>query len=314
MIHQITQRLPVIGLSGSMMTAGNVEDLYGQAMAVNLSRKLAGSITHFREQFMIDTTNWAGFVQRYPRKGAVEAIQRRLIDNIDVYFPKETKEIRDIPITVEPTVEQKKIRKELLRSYTYAEDNFSLEVKTGASLLVKLQQVSDGFLRSGERDYIPVLSNKLARLKELVNELLDSGERVLIWVGFRKTAEILRKALNCKTTVLSGDGKFDVFGWRDKKIKVTIATVGSGSSLNDFADIRYSIFYSTSFSSIAMQQARGRTNRRSSLHSCCYYYYLSTDKFPDRDIYELTEKNASREEVAIRASKKVIEEWQKENN
>jgi hypothetical protein len=314
-VKQLTSKLPSIGLSGSMMTAGNLEDLYGQAKAMNLDKKLANSMSSFREQFMITMNNWAGFTQHFARKGAVEAIQRRLIDNVDVYFPKDKREIRDIPVHVEATKEQLELRRQLVRTYSYEDSKkgFNLDIKNAASLLVKLQQVSDGFLKDREGNYIYVRSSKQARLKELCSELLDAGERLLIWVGFRKTASLLANLLPVKTTILSGDGKFDSFGWKDNKVKITIATVGSGSSLNDFANIGYSIFYSTTFSHLNVQQARGRTNRKSSLHNCCYYYFLSTNKFPDKEIYEAIEDNKSKEEIVIRTANRILTEWREQH-
>lgn len=314
LMRQITKRAPAIGLSGSMMTAGNIEDLYGQSMAMTLAKKVAPNMTNFRSSYMIEEKSWAGFPQRYPRKGAAEAILTSLAKNVSVYFPKEVKEIRDIEVNVEPTPQQEDLRKQLTSKYYYATkaNDFELEIKSASTLLVKLQQVSDGFLRNKEGNILPIKSSKSARLIELCQELLDSGERVLIWVGFRKTAELLSYQMPAKTTILSGDGKFDVYGWRDGKVRITIATVGSGSSLNDFADIRYSIFYSTTFSNLSMQQARGRTNRKSSLHSCCYYYFLQTRRFPDKDVYQMIEANASREETITKASTKVLDRWKKE--
>lgn len=307
-VKQMTCRMPSIGLSGSLMTAGNIEDLYGQAKAMNLDKKLATSLTNFRTVFMIETNNWAGFIQRYPRKGAVEAIQHRLIDNVDIHFPKEVREVREIPVVVEPTAEQLAVKKELKKTYAYEKDNVQLELKNAITLLIKLQQVSDGFIRDSQGNFLSIESNKMYRLIELCSELLDSGERILVWVGFKRTARLLSKALPCKTTILSGDGKFDVYGWREGKVRATIATVGSGSSLNDFANVRYSIFYSTSFSSINLLQAKGRTNRRSSLHNCAYYYFLSTDRFPDQHIYEMIDDNKTKEEIAIQLATKVLNE------
>ncbi|HXB10646.1 MAG TPA: hypothetical protein VNZ45_01565 [Bacteroidia bacterium] len=313
LVTQLTSRKQSIGLSGSLMTSGNLEDVYGQAKAMNLEKKLAPNLSSFREQFTIDTTNYGGFIQRWARKGAMEVIQKRLANNVDIYFPKERRQIRDIKVNVDPSTEQDKLRKELLRTYAYESKGFQLEVNSAASLLVKLQQVSDGFLKDTAGNYLYCKSAKLQRFQELCSELLDAGERILVWVGFRKTAEILSKALSCKTTVLSGDGKFDVLGWRDQKIKVTIATVGSGSSLNDFADVRYAIFYSTTFSSISMQQAKGRTVRKSSLHKCAYYYFLQTVKFPDAQIYQMIEDNRSREELLIKVGNRILAEWKNEN-
>lgn len=305
-LSQITNRLPSIGLSGSLMTAGNVEDLYGQAKAMNLDKKLANTLTSFRNQFEIETLNWAGFLQRSPRKGAIEAIQRRLIDNVDVHFPKQSRELRDISVNIEPSDEQIETRTKLIKTWMYENEGEVLDIKNATTLLIKLQQVSDGFLKLSEGNYISIQSNKLHRLKELCSELFDAGERILVWVGFKKTAHLLSDSLPFKTTLLTGEGDFDVYAWRDGKIKATIATVSSGSSLNDFANVKYSIFYSTSFSNLHVQQARGRTNRKSSLQNCSYYYFLSTSSFPDASIYRKIEDNKTKEEIVIETCQQIL--------
>lgn len=310
-LSQMTHRLPSIGLSGSLMTAGNIEDLYGQSRAMNLDKKLAPTLTSFRQQFEIELNNWAGFLQRHPRKGAVEAIQRRLIDNVDVYFPKEVREIRDIYTNIDPTDEQIDIKRKLLKTWTYEHQGQTLELKNAISLLIKLQQISDGILKMSEDDVALIESSKLYRLKQLCEELLDAGERLLIWTGFRRTAEMLSEALPCKTTLLTGDGKFNVSDWRNGRVKATIATVGSGASLNDFSQIKYSIFYSSSFSNLYLQQAKGRTNRRSSLHACSYYYFLQTRGFPDAHIYRKIDENKTREEIVIETCTAILEEYER---
>jgi hypothetical protein len=221
MMTQLTRRFPSIGLSGSLMTAGNIEDLYGQSRAMNLDKKLATSLTFFRNMFEIETTNWAGFIQRFPKKGSVEAIQRRLVDNVDLYFPKETRDLRDIPTRIEPTNEQLTTKRKLVSTWLMDHDGETLEIKSAAVLLVKLLQVSDGFLKIGEGNYLPIRSNKIARLKELCSELFDAGEQqLLVWVAFRKTAQLLSAEMPYPSTILSGDGKFDIYGWRDGKSKL----------------------------------------------------------------------------------------------
>lgn len=305
---QMTSKLPSIGLSGSMMTAGNIEDLFGQARAMNLGNKLSKTLTGFRQQFEIETINWAGFPQRYPRKGAVEAIQRRLINNVSVYFPKEVRELRDIPVNVNPTEEQLAIKKQLVDNWLLEHENETLEIKGAAALVVKLQQVSDGFLRMSEGTYMDIKSNKLQRLKEICEELLDAGERIIVWCGFRKTSKLIADSLACKTTILAGDGNFDIFGWQQGKIPVTIATIGSGASLNDFANVRYSIFYSSTFSTLGYDQAKGRTNRKSSLQNCSYYYQLATRHFPDSNIYKRIKENKTQEEILIETAQLILKQ------
>lgn len=303
MVINITRRLPSVLLSGSMMTARNIEDIYGQAKAVGLAEKISPNITAFRREFCIAITNFAGFIDRYPKKGAVQAIQSRLMNNIHVYFPKERREIRNIPIRVEPFKQQVAIKRDLVQRYYYAAEKggtkgFQIEINSATTLLVKLQQISDGFLHDGQGNFLSVRSAKSVRLVELCSELFDAGERVLIWVAFKKTAEELSKILPCENVVLSSGRSFDWQTWHSGRAQACIATVGSGASLNDFADLRYAIFYSTSYNYLQVQQAKGRTNRKGHAHGL-YYYYLKTVGFPDEEVWDMLDKSRNAEEYVV---------------
>ncbi len=313
-ICQFARQVPTIGLSGSMMTARNIEDLYGQTYAVGLGERLARGLTDFRHQYTIETTNWQGYIERYPKRHALEQIQEKLKDNIHVYFPKETKEIRDIVVNVDPTAEQLRIRKKLVKDY-YIEHidkngTFTVDIKNAVSLISKLCQVSDGFLYNSERSSLPIQSNKLRKLISICSELTDAGERVLVWFAFRQSIQEALKVSKFKTTILSSNGQFDFEAWSNGGTKICYATIGSGSSLNDFKDVRYSIIYSSSYSYRAMQQARGRTNRKDSQHQCCYYYYLQSVGFPDADVYEMLDESKSAEELTIKRVQQLVNEYE----
>jgi hypothetical protein len=314
--QQLARDYHIIGLSGSMITARNIEDLYGQASAVGLGKEIASSLTDFRSQYCLEITNYAGFIERTPKKGAVVAIQEKLREHIHVYFPKEVREIRDIPVRVEATGEQDKVRHQLIKEYYLEiqdtdneEERFELEIKNGATLLIKLQQISDGFLHDSAGGYISIKSNKLHRLIQQVKELLDGGERVLVWFGFRHSIKEALKLSNFETTLLYSGEHFDASKWSTGKARVCYATIGSGASLNDFSHTRYALIYSTSYSFRAFEQARGRTNRKSSPHSICYYYLYQTVDFPDRTVYKMLEESRTTQEYVIETSRKIVDDY-----
>jgi hypothetical protein len=94
MLRDITKRMPTVGLSGSMITARNIEDLYGQACAVGLCKKVSLDLTSLRRELCIEIFNSKfGFVERYPKKGAVEAIQKRLATTSTFIFHRTPREI-----------------------------------------------------------------------------------------------------------------------------------------------------------------------------------------------------------------------------
>lgn len=332
-LSELVRQFPTIGLSGSMVTARNIEDLYGQSFAVGLGSLVSPNLTKFRQEFCIEMTNYAGFIERTPKKGAIEKIQDRLKENVHIYFPKEAREIRDITINVEPTGEQKRIKQQLIKEYYYKHVlpieskatngknqayngavSFEVEVRNAAALLTKLQQISDGFLHDSGGNYISVSSNKLRKLIQHCTELSESGERVLVWFAFKRSIVEASKVSPFETVLLSGDDEFDFNKWNSDGTRICYATMGSGSSLNDFKDTRYSVIYSSSYSYRALQQARGRTNRKSSSHSCCYYYYFQTVGFPDARVYRMLADSKSIEDYVIDTTRKIIGEYLQHND
>lgn len=312
---QLSRQFPVIGLSGSMITNKNIEDLYGQARAVGLGENIATSLTNFRTQFCIPVENYAGFLEFLPKKDSVPIIQTRLKNNIHICFPKETREIRNIPIRVDPTEEQLIYKDKLIHDYYVSSKEdpaFELEVKNGATLLLKLQQVSDGFLSDSKGSFLSIKSNKLQRLIQHVQELLDAGERSLVWFAFKHSIQEALRLSTFSTALLYSDEHFDAQAWNRGTARVCYATIGSGSSLNDFASVRYAIIYSSSFSTRAYEQAKGRTNRTSSIQSICWYYHFETLKFPDSYIYKSLRENQKVQEYVINTTRRIVEDWIKE--
>jgi hypothetical protein len=126
----------------------------------------------------------------------------------------------------------------------------------------------------------------MERLSELLEEFIDAGEQILVWFAFKASLDQVYKKYRKKATALSSSHEFDAKGWAAKKYAIALATIGSGASLNDFAHIQHSIIYSATFNPLQLQQAMGRTNRKSSTHKVCHYRFLSTSESIDSYIYQ----------------------------
>lgn len=317
-VHQLVRGIRnVIGLSGSLITNRNIEDLYGQSRAVGIDHLLAGSLTHFRSQFQIP---FGTFGTEYAAKrGAVRVIQERLAPSVDIYYPKDVRESRIIKITVDPTPQQSSLFDTVSKEYYANINGKELEIRNAANLITKLQQISDGCLSIGDTDKADVESSKLERLIELLLELREAGQRPIVWFAFKASLERVLRSLDIRSgrknemraATLSSNHVFDHVGWKARKYECCLATIGSGASLNDFADSSYSIIYSAPFSHRALQQAMGRTNRASSPHLNCYYYFLATDTSVDALVYEHLLLTDRIEKDVILSSKSVIDRYMK---
>jgi hypothetical protein len=189
-----------------------------------------------------------------------------------------------------------------------------LEVKNAAVLISKIQQISDGAVLDSEGTVSPVKSSKLARTIELCNQLCDAGEKVLVWVAFKASLDLLVKNLGGKTATLSSHTTFDFDGWKQGKYQFCVATIGSGASLNDFTQIQYAIVYSAPYNHRAVQQAFGRTNREGSSHKVAYYYMMETDQTVDESVYKNLKLTAGVEQSIIATSAQVIQQYMQKIN
>lgn len=297
-------------LSGSMMTQRDHTDIYGQLFAVNKHSVLASTLTSFRSRFMFKyriRPNDENSPTRFAtRRGAGKRIARLIRPVASVYFP--TKNRR----RVKSSVRRIPASRDQLRAFEELREYFELELKgkprmllkNAPSVMIKCQQISDGWVKHTDGSVHRFKSAKQEYLIAQLRDLIDAGESVVVWVAFRRTAKYLLQALQkafprvgCYKMI--GGEKFDKKGW-DKNGRIAVCTVGSGSSINHFRNCAYAIYYSHDCRWKHMQQSQGRTDRKDSRHDTCYYYFMQTEGSMDSRIYSIVHqsKNAEKDMIA----------------
>lgn len=304
---RLAARYPTIGLSGSIMTAGRLDDVYGQCRAVGIHREIAPTLTAFRDEYQMSFNDY-GFPTWCAKRGAYKQIMSKLQPFIDIHMPTaDSREIHKSVIKIDPTDEQRKLVREL-RDVFEAEE-YGVETDSAAGIVIKIQQVSNGWLKANDGTIHEFPSPKVERLQILLEELLDAGERAVVWCAFQHDVEMLSRLLPFATLQMSGAHKFNSKAWQDGKAKVVLATEGSGSSINDFAQVKYAIYFSQTFKWLDLQQSMGRTNRKSSQHQSCYYYFLHTIGTLDEHVFR-TVKTSEGLEAALFSKGEVLQ-WLK---
>lgn len=296
-------------LSGSVMTARDQTDIYGQLYAINKHHCLARTLTEFRSKFMyrfkINPDGRTEAAVWRNRKGSAKRIADRVRPIASVYFPSNTQrrvvtDTRRIPAS-----------RDQLSAFTELRDFYELclkgermLLKNAPSVITKCQQVSDGWVNLNGTPH-EIKSAKMDYLKGLVRELLEGGEKVVIWTAFKRSAELVLQSLQKSFRreansfyLMHGGHKFDVAGWR-RNGKVAIATEASGSSVNHFSNCAYAIYYSMSFRWQDLQQSKGRTDRADSSHKTCYYYFLQTRDSLDSMVFRAAHTSGKREAEMI---------------
>lgn len=308
-------------MSGSMMTARNHEDIFGQLYAINRHTLLARTLTEFRSRYMyrLKITGRQTEASRFVNaSGSARRISEKLREISSVYFPPSPRRQQNIVRNIDAGKKQKEYIAQLRSEYFLEVDGRQLDLKSAPSLIIKCQQISDGFLTFTKKNeegkvisktIVPVPSEKLEYLVAQVCELVSSGERVVVWCAFRESVRIIlqrlqKLKLNCYGLI--GGETFDIHGWR-KNGQVAVATVDCGSSVNHFGQCSYAIYYSMSWKWLSLQQSQGRTDRHDSKHDTCWYYYLYTRGSLDEFVHSTALKSGRSEKELINLTE--IRKW-----
>lgn len=310
-LRQWTEQHPTIGLSGSIMTARDMVDIFGQVAAVGRMKQLAHSLTRFRETYQ---TGIAGnYFSWYPKPGAYKAIMEKIEPFVYIHMPRVSeRRARQNILKVLPTQQQLDLFKEL-KETAAIEGHF--ELTNMANIVTKAQQISNGYLKGEGGNVEQIHSPKVDRCIALIEEILAQNEtnKVVVWCAFRlDIARLwfdLRELYEKVATLQSGD-TFDYELWNRKDCRICLATEASGTSINHFAQVPYGIYFSQDFKWTSLQQSQGRHTRRSSLHETAYFTFLHTEKSLDAQVFYTVKTAASSEKSFI--NQMDVLQWVKE--
>ena len=137
-------------------------------------------------------------------------------------------------------------------------------------------------------------ANALAKVDttiKLAKELIEQGNRPLIFTCHRESAKVLSEKLKC----LKIDGSvhadkrqqiIDKFNSGDAK--ALVATIGSAATGFNITSTNYTIFNDIDFTPEKLEQAKKRTLRMGQ-DKTCFYYYIFTSEV-DKNLKEMVER------------------------
>jgi len=166
--------------------------------------------------------------------------------------------------------------------------------------LLRLQQVTGGFVPPDYSSICKLVSRaKLELLKELLEDILGTDEKVIIFARF--TAEIqaikqLLEAQNITFEVLDGKsrhkGEIVSRFQEDDNVKVMLAQVSVGGVGITLHSASIVIYYSTTFNLGDYLQSRSRTHRIGQKRRCLYIHLICKDTIDEKILHALTKKEA----------------------
>jgi SNF2 family DNA or RNA helicase len=200
---------------------------------------------------------------------------------------------------------------EEIKEESYAElENGEVTVRNVLTKLLRLQQITGGYLKTDEGIEKHVSNAKLNVLKETIEDIVAAGKKVVIFARFLSEIAVIRKLmdeLDLQYSWIAGEVDIKDRGEQvrlfqeNPNIKVFIAqiqTAGLGITLHA-ADT--AVFYSLDFNYANYEQARARIHRIGQKNSCTYIHFLAKGTIDEKVMEALQKK----EDMA----KMVVDNW-----
>lgn len=277
-----------IGLTGTFLVNSPL-DAYMALKWVDIDRSTA--------------TNFKYFYSVYGGRFGNELIGYKnleiLKDQLSDISIRRTKDILNLPEKnyihelLEMDDRQSKFYNNIVEGIIEEVDKVKLDKNNVLALTTRLRQsTSDPSILTTEN----VKSAKLLRAKELVQEIISQGEKVIVYTTFKQPLYTLAEELKkYKPLVCTGDTKEEEVWKRVDKFQTdnehylmlaTIQKMGTGITLTKAS---YVIFIDSAWTRADNEQAEDRIHRIGAKKPCFYYYLWTKDTY-DENVRALVDK------------------------
>lgn len=277
-----------IGLTGTFLVNSPL-DAYMALKWVDVDRSTA--------------TNFKYFYSVYGGRFGNELIGYKnleiLKDQLSDISIRRTKDILNLPEKnyihelLEMDDKQSKFYNNIVEGIIEEVDKVNIDKNNVLALTTRLRQsTSDPSILTTEN----VKSAKLIRAKELVQEIISQGEKVIVYTTFKQPLYTLAEELKkYKPLVCTGDTKEEEVWKRVDKFQTdnehylmlaTIQKMGTGITLTKAS---YVIFIDSAWTRADNEQAEDRIHRIGA-KKLCFYYYLWTKDTYDENVRALVDK------------------------
>lgn len=277
-----------IGLTGTFLVNSPL-DAYMALKWVDIDRSTA--------------TNFKYFYSVYGGRFGNELIGYKnleiLKDQLSDISIRRTKDILNLPEKnyihelLEMDDKQSKFYTNIVEGIIEEVDKVKLDKNNVLALTTRLRQsTSDPSILTTEN----IKSAKLLRAKELVQEIISQGEKVIVYTTFKQPLYTLAEELKkYKPLVCTGDTKeeevwknVDKFQTDDEHylMLATIQKMGTGITLTKAS---YVIFIDSAWTRADNEQAEDRIHRIGAKKPCFYYYLWTKDTY-DENVRALVDK------------------------
>ena len=178
----------------------------------------------------------------------------------------------------------KDVESSILTEIDTLNGSLSLELQNILTKLLRLQQITAGFIKQGDEEKELIYQPKLDAVVDRIESVLEEEESVIVWCRFLKSISLISNRLkdkHIKYITMSGLDKDKFSKWKtfqkSKNINVFIAQIESGGigielfkEDSDPDKSQHMIFYENTWSMDVRTQAFGRNDRIGQKSVCVY--------------------------------------------
>lgn len=195
-----------------------------------------------------------------------------------------------------------------------------LKLQNVFTKLLKLQQITGGFLYDGKSTKELSKTPKLDATEEQVKAIIDEGNSVIIWCRFRESIRLLAKRLKkFKPITMSGEDntpkkKYNKWGrFQNTKCPIFIGQISSGGvgielfkkdSTPDKS--QYTIYYENEWNKGTREQAEGRILRIGQKSKCIYTDIIIEDTIDERILNSIQNNMNISEQIMSKGIRSIV--------
>jgi len=245
-------------------------------------------------------TNFGKFKERYAIMGGYQNYeikgyknQTELNEKMFKIAFRVTKDILELPEYVD--IEREVTLGERAQAlYKEMESNFYAEIEDGTiataanalTKLLRLQQITSGFLKNDDLTISQIDNNKQNVLAEVIDDI-PTNEAIVVFCRFQNDLNIVKKIVEeskRKFAELSGR-KNELQKWQNGEADVIGVQIQTGGVGIDLTRACYAIYYSLGFSLGDYEQSRARVHRPGQERSVKYIHLVAKNTV-DEKVYE----------------------------
>ncbi len=291
----------IVLLTGTPAPNG-VEDLWGQIYLLDQGERLGRNMTNFHDRWF-KKNQYTHEIK--PKPGAEKEILS-LVKDVMISIPP--RKLVDAPVFVPVRVSLPPKVMEQYREFeaTAFSEPYDVEAVSQGVLVNKLLQFSNGSMFRSDGSIVPVHTEKLDALDELLERA--AGDPMLIFYSYRFDLDAIRK--RHPDAVVANECDDFIDRWNKGKIKKLLAhpaSIGHGTNLQFGGHL--SCWFGLPWSLELYQQANARLARPGQTNQVAIYEIVAEHTYDMEQAESLRKKGITQDEIIAGVCKKLIPDF-----